>query len=287
MVFLCYYAQLCIQILIYTHSSISRLKVGCLHLLATNPDWMSARMSDYEGWQLIMSVFTETHLQVCFLLNKALFWNLCAFSNTVPGEHKCASEYPPPPSLPPINGMRSTTEKEILCRERWRIKRNDIEKGWCREERKGWGKGFPWGEKLSVPRRLQTHCIPVISLLPGSLLTAPWLRRLDSFIHAHRFTHTHTYMHFLATVGALTLTDLSTHTTTHSNSIDIRTLTLRMCICDTFALTFIVIITLNTTKVPHLQLCQGDCAVASCCSWTMGWTGARWCRQQWWWWWCW
>lgn len=34
-------------------------------------------------------------------------------------------------------------------------------------------KRFPWGEELSVPGRLQTHCSPVISLLPDSLLTAP------------------------------------------------------------------------------------------------------------------
>lgn len=90
----------------------------------------------------VSTLFTDTHSQVCFLLNKALFWNLCAFSNTsltVPGERKCASTHPI--HHPSFNGMRRKTEKEILCRERWRIKRNDIEKGWCRVERRGEGRG--------------------------------------------------------------------------------------------------------------------------------------------------
>lgn len=56
-----------------THSSISRLHVGCLRPAATKPGWMSVRMSDDERRQLIMSVFTETHSQVGFPLNKAVF----------------------------------------------------------------------------------------------------------------------------------------------------------------------------------------------------------------------
>lgn len=67
-------------------------------------------------------------------------------------------------------------------------------------------------------------------------------------------THMHTHTRLLATIRALPLCDLSTHTTTHSNSIDIRTLmlilTLRMRICDTFAPTSLVIATLNTAEVP-------------------------------------
>lgn len=57
--------------------------------------------------------------------------------------------------------------------ETWRIKRNDLERAGAGKERRGEERGFPWGEKLSVPGRLQTHCSPVISLLPDSLLTAP------------------------------------------------------------------------------------------------------------------
>lgn len=104
-------------------------------LFATKPDWMSARMSDYERWQLIMSVFTETR---CFLLNKALFWSLCVFSNaalTVPGEHKCARAY----SLHQWD--EGKPRGEILCRERRSTKRSDIEEGWCREEKRGKGRG--------------------------------------------------------------------------------------------------------------------------------------------------
>lgn len=101
--------------------------------------------------------------------------------------------------------MRGKTEKEQLCvcggvegkEERYRER--VVQGG-----EKGWGKRFPWEEKLSVPRRLQTRCSPVISLLPGSLLTAPWLRRLDS-------SYAHTYTRPLAAVRAL-----NTHWLIHS-----------------------------------------------------------------------
>lgn len=50
------------------------------------PDWMSAMMSIHEGWQLIMSVFTEIHTGRC-----VSFWqSLVLEVLTVPGEHKCA-----------------------------------------------------------------------------------------------------------------------------------------------------------------------------------------------------
>lgn len=157
------------------------------------------------------------------------------------------------PHTPSINGMRRNTEKEKLCvGKRWRIKRNDMEERVKQRGEKGRGKEIPWGEKLSVPGRLQTYSSPVISLLPGSLLTAPWLRRLDSLVQ------THTDTHFLATIRAPTLSELSAHTTTHSNSIDIRTLmlifTLRVCICA--SPTCIFITTLNAAEVLLLQLCQ-------------------------------
>lgn len=100
----------------------------------------------------VSTVFTETDSQVCFLLNKALFWYCCSFSNTslrVPGESKCVSTHPV--RHPLFNGMRRKTEKEILCRERWRIKRNDIEKGWCREERRGEREGVPMGREAVSP----------------------------------------------------------------------------------------------------------------------------------------
>lgn len=118
-----------------------------------------------------------------------------------------------------------------------------IEEGWCREESRGEGWGFPWGEELSVPGRLQTHRSPVISRHPGSLLTAPL-----TLLH----THTHIQEYTLATIRALALCDLSTHTTTHSNSIDIRTLVLilplRTCICTMFTPTSIFNINLERSQ---------------------------------------
>lgn len=41
----------------------------------------------------------------------------------------------------PSVGLEGKTEKEILRRERWKVKGNDIEKGWCGEERKGEERG--------------------------------------------------------------------------------------------------------------------------------------------------
>lgn len=94
---------------------------------------------------------------VCLLLNKALYGK-CEQSQESAGV---------PLRAPSISGERSKTERELLCEETWRIKRNDAERGWCRRGIEGGeGRGFPWGEKLSVPGRLQTLCSPVISPAP-------------------------------------------------------------------------------------------------------------------------
>ncbi len=133
---------------------------------------------------------------------------------------------------------------------------------------KGRGKGVPMGREAVSPwetsNALQPCDQPAPWLSADSSLTAP-LRLL------HTHIHTHTHIHLLATTRALTLSDLSTHNTTHSNSIDIRTLMLilthRMHVFDTFAPTSILIITLNNTKVPLLQLkCQGQHTIPNCCS---------------------
>lgn len=121
---------------------------------------------------------------------------------------------PPPPPFS-FSMMRRQTE-EILCMER--IKRKGIEKKGG--AKKWWEKEVPWGEKLSVPGRHQTHRRPVISLHPGSPLTAPWLCCLDS----SRLARTYTCMLLLATTRALAPADLLTHAPTHSNSTDVSTL---------------------------------------------------------------
>lgn len=97
---------------------------------------MSTRMSDYERWQLIMSVFMETHSQVCFLLNKALFGNLCVFSNSTNSPTRAQVFFRKP--TPPEQG--TDCEGDAMY-GKMRIKRNDIEKGWCREQRRGERRG--------------------------------------------------------------------------------------------------------------------------------------------------
>lgn len=126
---------------------------------------------------------------------------------------------------------------------------------------KGRGEKFPWGEKLSVPRRLQTHRSPVISLLPGSLLTAPWLRRLDSFIHTHtQSSHTYWLIH-----SCHNTFKFYWHTVLYTLVL---ILTFRMHVCDTLATWSIYTVTLE--KVPLLQVGQGQLTVSNCCSWATG-----------------
>lgn len=79
--------------------------------------------------------YLERHFHRCVLTEQRLsVFSITAL--TVPGEHKCASTFP-------LHQWdeRKKTEKEILGRKRWRVKRNDIEKGWCREERRGEERG--------------------------------------------------------------------------------------------------------------------------------------------------
>lgn len=74
---------------------------------------------------------------VCLLLNKALYGK-CEQSQESAGVLLRA---------PSISGERSKTERELLCEETWRIKRNDTERGWCRRGIEGAREGGSHGER--------------------------------------------------------------------------------------------------------------------------------------------
>lgn len=153
-----------------------------------------------------------------FPAEQSLFLKFNVFPRTVPWEHVCASAQP---SFLSVSLMRTQGEELYCVLKEGRIKKKDIKKrggAWSKEGVRK--KGLPWGEKLSVPGRHQTQCSPVISLHPGSPLTAPWLYRLDSFILVHRYEHlTATRAHSFRLIHSCSNTFVF-HTFTHRQTWD-------------------------------------------------------------------
>lgn len=149
-------------------------------------------MSNYEIWQLIMSLFTKTYKGRC-----VSYWtNPCFGSANSPRRAKvyfCVH----PASMGRWEKLRriyyvwDMEDKEEWSRE-----------SWCRQGEKGRGKGVPMGREAVSPwetsNALQPCDQPAPWLSADSSLTAP-LRLLHTHIHRH------TYIFLLATVRALTL----------------------------------------------------------------------------------